>query len=149
MLDRLQSLEDRYNKLNELLSDPDVISDIDKLREYSKEQSDLEDVVQAYRQYTEVTTELKDAKEMLEDDLDEEMTEMAKLEISELTERQEELEEQLKVLLLPKDPNDDRNVIMEIRGAAGGDEAALRSEERRVGTELRYYRERWSVKNRR
>jgi len=125
MLDRLQSLEDRYNKLNELLSDPDVISDIDKLREYSKEQSDLEDVVQAYRQYTEVTTELKDAKEMLEDDLDEEMTEMAKLEISELTERQEELEEQLKVLLLPKDPNDDRNVIMEIRGAAGGDEAAL------------------------
>lgn len=125
MLDRLQSLEDRYNKLNELLSDPDVISDIDKLREYSKEQSNLEDVVQAYRQYTEVTTELKDAKEMLEDDLDEEMTEMAKMEISELTERKEELEEQLKVLLLPKDPNDDRNVIMEIRGAAGGDEAAL------------------------
>ncbi|HLR41097.1 MAG TPA: peptide chain release factor 1 [Virgibacillus sp.] len=125
MLDRLQSLEDRYNKLNELLSDPDVISDIDKLREYSKEQSDLEDVVQAYRQYTEVTTELKDAKEMLEDDLDEEMTEMTKMEISELTERTEELEEQLKVLLLPKDPNDDRNVIMEIRGAAGGDEAAL------------------------
>jgi len=125
MLDRLQSLEDRYNKLNELLSDPDVISDIDKLREYSKEQSDLEDVVQAYRQYTEVTKELKDAKEMLEDDLDEEMTEMTKMEISELTERQEELEEQLKVLLLPKDPNDDRNVIMEIRGAAGGDEAAL------------------------
>lgn len=125
MLDRLQSLEDRYNKLNELLSDPDVISDIDKLREYSKEQSDLEDVVQAYRQYTEVTTELKDAKEMLEDDLDEEMTEMTKMEISELTERKEELEEQMKVLLLPKDPNDDKNVIMEIRGAAGGDEAAL------------------------
>jgi peptide chain release factor 1 len=125
MLDRLQSLEDRYVKLNELLSDPDVISDIDKLREYSKEQSDLEDVVQVYREYKNVTSEHKDAKEMLEDDLDAEMAEMAKAEISELVNRQEELEEKMKVLLLPKDPNDDKNVIMEIRGAAGGDEAAL------------------------
>ncbi|MGY0691209.1 peptide chain release factor 1 [Virgibacillus sp. FSP13] len=125
MLDRLQSLEDRYNKLNELLSDPEVISDTKKLREYSKEQSDLEDVVQAYREYTDVTTQLKDAKAMLEDDLDAEMAEMAKAEITELTESKEELEERMKILLLPKDPNDDKNVIMEIRGAAGGDEAAL------------------------
>ncbi|WP_106496040.1 peptide chain release factor 1 [Lentibacillus sp. Marseille-P4043] len=125
MLDRLQSLEDRYNKLNELLSDPEVISDTKKLREYSKEQSDLEDVVQAYREYTDVTTQLKDAKAMLEDDLDDEMAEMAKAEITELTESKEELEERMKILLLPKDPNDDKNVIMEIRGAAGGDEAAL------------------------
>lgn len=125
MLDRLQSLEDRYVKLNELLSDPDVISDIDKLREYSKEQSDLEDIVQAYRKYKDVTTELEDAQGMLEDDLDEEMAEMAKAEISELTERKGEIEEKLKMLLLPKDPNDDKNVIVEIRAAAGGDEAAL------------------------
>ncbi|MDY0409505.1 peptide chain release factor 1 [Virgibacillus soli] len=125
MLDRLQSLEDRYHKLNELLSDPDVISDTKKLREYSKEQSDLADVVQVYQQYKNVTSELKDAKEMLEDDLDEDMYDMVKAEIDELADNKAELEENLKILLLPKDPNDDKNVIMEIRGAAGGDEAAL------------------------
>ncbi len=125
MLDRLQSLEDRYNKLNELLSDPNVISDPNKLREYSKEQSDLEDAVIAYREYKNTTTELKDAKEMLADDLDDDMVEMVKMEIDELNDRNKQLEEQLKVLLLPKDPNDDKNVIMEIRAAAGGDEAAL------------------------
>lgn len=125
MLERLQSLEDRYNKLNELLSDPEVISDSTKLREYSKEQSGLEDVVQAYREYKDVMQELKDAKEMQEEQLDEEMAEMVKLEIADLTEGKEALEERLKILLLPKDPNDDKNVFMEIRGAAGGDEAAL------------------------
>ncbi|OEH56017.1 peptide chain release factor 1 [Oceanobacillus sp. E9] len=125
MLDRLQSLEDRYNKLNEMLSDPEVINDSKKLREYSKEQSGLEDVVQAYREYKEVTEQLTDAKEMMEDKLDDEMYEMVKAEISELNGRREELESSMKILLLPKDPNDDKNVFMEIRGAAGGDEAAL------------------------
>ncbi|MUK89636.1 peptide chain release factor 1 [Ornithinibacillus sp. L9] len=125
MLDRLQSLEERYNKLNELLSDPEVISDTNKLREYSKEQSGLEDVVQAYREYKEVTEQLNDAKEMLEDDLDSEMYEMVKSEITELSATKTELEEKMKILLLPKDPNDDKDVFMEIRGAAGGDEAAL------------------------
>ncbi|WP_164217627.1 peptide chain release factor 1 [Virgibacillus sp. YIM 98842] len=125
MLERLQSLEDRYNKLNELLSDPEIINDTNKLREYSKEQSGLEEVVQAYRQYKEADSELKDAKEMLEDDLDDEMYEMAKTEIAALTETIDELEDKMKILLLPKDPNDDKNVFMEIRGAAGGDEAAL------------------------
>lgn len=119
MLDRLQALEDRYNKLNEMLSDPEVISDTKKLREYSKEQAGLEDVVQAHREYREVTSQLADAKEMLEDESDNEMLEMAKMEVSELSSRKEELEEQMKILLLPKDPNDDKNVIMEIRGAAG------------------------------
>lgn len=125
MIDRLQSLEDRYNKLNELLSDPEVISDTKKLRDYSKEQAGLEDVVQAYREYKDVTEQLKDAKEMLEDDLDSEMQAMVKSEIAELTESKEELEERMKILLLPKDPNDDKDVFVEIRGAAGGDEAAL------------------------
>ena len=125
MLDRLQALEDRYNKLNELLSDPEVSSDPNKLRDYGKEQSDLEDVVQAYREYKGLSTELSDAKEMLEDDLDGDMEEMVKMEIGELEEQIEQLEENMKVLLLPKDPNDGKNVIMEIRGAAGGDEAAL------------------------
>lgn len=125
MLDRLQSLEERYNKLNELLSDPEVISDTKKLREYSKEQAGLEDVVQAYREYKDVTEQLNDAKEMQEDDLDAEMAEMVKAEISELAESKTDLEEKMKILLLPKDPNDDKDVFMEIRGAAGGDEAAL------------------------
>lgn len=125
VLDRLESLEARYDKLNELLSDPEVINDTKKLREYSKEQSDLQDVITAYREYKDVVSQLDDAKAMLEDDLDDEMRDMAKMEISELSERKEELEAEMKILLLPKDPNDDKNVIMEVRGAAGGDEAAL------------------------
>ncbi|WP_054861227.1 peptide chain release factor 1 [Gracilibacillus sp. JCM 18860] len=125
MLDRLESLEARYDKLNELLSDPEVINDSQKLREYSKEQSDLQDIIVAYREYKEVNSQLEDAKSMLEEDLDDEMREMAKMEIAELSDQKEDLEEKLKVLLLPKDPNDDKNVIMEVRGAAGGDEAAL------------------------
>ncbi|MFD1036870.1 peptide chain release factor 1 [Virgibacillus byunsanensis] len=125
MLDRLQTLEDRYDKLNELLSDPEIISDTAKLRDYSKEQAGLEDVVQAYREYKDVNTQLKDAKEMYDDKLDDDMYEMVKAEVAELSESKEELEEKMRVLLLPKDPNDDKNVIMEIRGAAGGDEAAL------------------------
>ncbi|WP_413377909.1 peptide chain release factor 1 [Alkalihalobacillus sp. 1P02AB] len=125
MLERLQSVEDRYNRLNELLSDPDVISDSKKLREYSKEQSNIEETVQVYREYKEVAEQLKDAKQMLEEKLDNEMYEMVKEEINELNPRQKELEESLRILLLPKDPNDDKNVIVEIRGAAGGDEAQL------------------------
>lgn len=125
MFDRLQAIEDRYEKLNELLSDPDVVSDPKKLREYSKEQSDLTETVQTYREYKRVKTELQDAKLMLEEKLDPEMREMVKEEVHELEEKIEELENQLKILLTPKDPNDEKNVIMEIRGAAGGEEAAL------------------------
>src|SRR5699024_11568712 len=102
MLERLQSLEDRYNKLNELLMDPEVIGDPNKHREYSKEQSDLEEAVAAYREYKNTATELEDAKEMLNDHLDDEMVEMVKTEIEELTERNGQLEEQMKMLLLPK-----------------------------------------------
>lgn len=125
MLDRLQALEDRYEKLNELLSDPDVISDTNKLREFSKEQAGLTDVVQAYREYKDISSQVEDAKTMLAEEKDPEILEMAKAEIAELSPRLPELEEQMRILMLPKDPNDDKNVIMEIRGAAGGDEAAL------------------------
>lgn len=125
MLEQLQSLEDRYEKLNELLSDPDIGSNPDKLREYSKEQAGLTDAVTAYRRYKEVTSELADAKEMLEIESDEDMVEMVKLEIEELSDEKEKLEDEIKILLIPKDPNDDKNVIVEIRAAAGGDEAAL------------------------
>ncbi|WP_117168404.1 peptide chain release factor 1 [Paraliobacillus sediminis] len=125
MLDKLQSLEDRYEKLNELLSDPEIVNDTKKLRDYSKEQSDLTDIIEVYREYKEVSEELKEAKVMQDEKLDADMQEMVKMEISELEEQLPGLEEKLKVLLLPKDPNDDKSVIMEIRGAAGGDEAAL------------------------
>ncbi len=125
MLEQVQTLEDRYNELNELLSDPSVISDSDKLREYSKEQAGLTDAVTAYREYKEVVSELVDAKEMLELESDAEMLEMIKAELDELSERKASLEDEIKILLIPKDPNDDKNVIVEIRAAAGGDEAAL------------------------
>ena len=125
MFDRLQAVEDRYDRLNELLSDPAIVSDTNKLRDYSKEQSDIQETVITYREYKEVKEQLSDAKEMLEEKLDPEMREMVKEELSELEDRIEELEARLRILLIPKDPNDDKNVIMEIRGAAGGDEAAL------------------------
>ncbi|PYZ96100.1 peptide chain release factor 1 [Alteribacter lacisalsi] len=125
MFDRLQAVEERYERLNELLMDPDVISDTNKLREYSKEQSDIEQTVQTYREYKEVKGQYDDAREMLNDNLDDEMYEMVKMEMEELQDRIPPLEDKLRVLLLPKDPNDDKNVIVEIRGAAGGDEAAL------------------------
>ncbi len=125
MFERLQVVEDRYEQLNEYLSDPDVVSDATKLRDYSKEQSGLQETVDVYREYKKVIEELKDSKSLLADSLDDEMEELVKLEISELEEQVEPLEEKLKILLIPKDPNDDKNVIIEIRGAAGGDEAAL------------------------
>lgn len=125
MLDKLQALEARYEKLNELLSDPEVISDTNKLREYSKEQADLSDIVATYREYRDVSDQLAGAKEMLDSEKDADMREMVQMEIDELSPQIPEYEEKLKVLMLPKDPNDDKNVIMEIRGAAGGDEAAL------------------------
>ncbi|MCR8850012.1 peptide chain release factor 1 [Rossellomorea sp. SC111] len=125
MFDRLQAVEDRYDKLNELLSDPEIVNDPKKLRDYSKEQSDIQATVEAYREYKELTGQFKDAKAMLDDKLDADMREMVKEEVSELEEQIEALEARLKILLIPKDPNDDKNVIMEVRGAAGGDEAAL------------------------
>ncbi|MFK3960942.1 peptide chain release factor 1 [Pseudalkalibacillus hwajinpoensis] len=125
MLDRLEIVEERYDKLNQLLSDPEVINDTTKLREYSKEQSSLEETVQVYREYKEILEGIQDAKAMLEEEKDAEMREMVKAELSELTPQEEEYAERLRVLLLPKDPNDEKNVIIEVRGAAGGDEAAL------------------------
>ncbi|OLN24176.1 peptide chain release factor 1 [Domibacillus antri] len=125
MFDRLQAVEDRYEKLNELLSDPDIVNDSKKLRDYSKEQSDIQETVEVYREYKEAKEQYADAKAMLEDKLDAEMRDMVKEELNELEETLADLEARLKILLIPKDPNDDKNVIMEIRGAAGGDEAAL------------------------
>jgi|SRR5690625_3809850 len=125
MLDRLNLMEDRYEALNGLLSDPEVINDVNKLRDYSKEQAELEQVITTYRKFKDVSSELEDAEAMVEDELDDEMKELVEMEIHELTEQKADLEEQLKIMLLPRDPNDDKNVIVEIRAAAGGDEAGL------------------------
>lgn len=125
MFDKLQALADRYEKLSELLCDPDVASDPKRLRDLSKEQSDLQGAHDAYTEYKQVSEQLDDAKLMQGEKLDDEMREMVKMEIEELSARKTELEEKMRILLLPKDPNDDKNVIVEIRGAAGGDEAAL------------------------
>ncbi|MFY0546430.1 peptide chain release factor 1 [Brevibacillus sp. H7] len=125
MFERLSAVEERYEEVTNLLCDPDVINDTKRLRELSKEQSSLEETVTAYREYKSVNSQLEDAKALLEEKLDDEMREMVKLEIADLSKRKEQLEGRLKILLLPKDPNDDKNVIVEIRGAAGGDEAAL------------------------
>ncbi|EUJ55938.1 peptide chain release factor 1 [Listeria fleischmannii] len=125
MYDRLQAVENRYDELNELLSDPDVVSDPKRLRDLSKEQSGIAETVETYRHYKEVTSQIDETKELLSEKLDDDMREMAKEELSGLQDEKVELEERMKLLLVPKDPNDDKNVIMEIRGAAGGDEAAL------------------------
>lgn len=125
MFDRLEDVENRYDELNELLSDPQVISDTERLMNLSKEEASLRETVATFRKYKEVVSELEDTEEMLNDSLDKEMEELAKEERNELSEQKEQMEEELKIMLLPKDENDERNVIMEIRGAAGGDEAQL------------------------
>ena len=125
MFDRLQAVEDRYERLHELLSDPEIVNDNKKLREYSKEQSDIQDMVEVYREYKIVKEQLVDTREMLEIEKDPDMYEMVKEEFNELNDQMADLEERLRILLIPKDPNDSKNVIMEIRGAAGGDEANI------------------------
>lgn len=125
MFDRLASIADRYDQLSNWLCDPEIVSNPDKLREYSKEQSDLAPTVEAYRAYEQTKQQLQDAKEMLQEKLDDEMRDLVKAEIEELNEQLGRLQDELQILLLPKDPNDDKNVFLEVRAAAGGDEAAL------------------------
>ena len=125
MFDQLEIVEERYEQLNEMLSDPDVVNDSDKLRKYSKEQAELQKTVDVYRSYKSKKEELADIEEMLNETSDKEEIEMLKEEASGLKSELPELEEQLKFLLIPKDPNDEKDVIVEIRAAAGGDEAAI------------------------
>lgn len=125
MFDRLESVEGRYEELNELLSDPEVVSDTKRLMKLTKEEAAIRETVTTYRRYKQVNQDISDTEEMLGEKLDSEMAEMAKEELSDLKKEKTEIEEFMKVLMLPKDENDDRNIIMEIRGAAGGDEAQL------------------------
>ena len=124
--EQLQAVEDRYEELGELLSDPDVVSDTKRFMELSKEEASTRDTVAAYREYKRVLQNITDAEEMIKDATgDADLEEMAKQELKDAKAEKEEYEEKLKILLLPKDPNDDKNIILEIRGAAGGDEASL------------------------
>ncbi|MBC8697310.1 peptide chain release factor 1 [Staphylococcus pseudintermedius] len=125
MFDQLDIVEERYEQLNELLSDPEVVSDSNLLRKYSKEQSELQKTVEVYRQYKQVKEDAEEIELMLDETDDADEVEMLKEEASALKAEVPELEEQLKLLLIPKDPNDEKDVIVEIRGAAGGDEAAI------------------------
>lgn len=122
MTERLDAIENRYNELTEELTKPEVLSDINKTRELSKESSELEDTVICYRKYKSVLEDISSAKEMSKDP---ELAEFAKEELQTLDEEKVKLEKELEVLLIPKDPNDGKNVIVEIRGAAGGDEANI------------------------
>lgn len=122
MIERLQIIESRYNEINDLLTKPEIISDVKNMTNLSKEQANLKDAYQAYQEYKQILEDIEAAKEMLKDG---DLQEFAKEELTNLNERKEKLESDIEVILLPKDPNDDKNVIVEIRGAAGGDEANI------------------------
>ncbi len=125
MLDKLKRICDRYDQLTEQMAAPDAMNDRDAWREMVKEHSSLEEIVSAFRAYEKTRASLRDCRDMLSGHLDPEMKELVREEIGELEQKSAEQEEVLKALLVPKDPNDDRNVILEIRAGTGGDEAAL------------------------
>lgn len=125
MFDRLEDLLIRMEEILSELQEPDVANDQKRFRKLMKEQNDLSPIVEAYKEYKACKQTVEDSLQMLEEESDEEMRELAKEELNDSRARIEELERELKILLLPKDPNDDKNVIVEIRAGAGGDEAAL------------------------
>lgn len=125
MFDKLEDLRIRLDEILNELQEPDVANDQNRFRKLMKEQNDLTPIVEAYNEYKECKQAIEDSLEMLEEESDEEMRELAKEELNDNKKRVEELEQELKILLLPKDPNDEKNVIVEIRAGAGGDEAAL------------------------
>ena len=122
MIERLEAITKKYNELKEKLTEPETLQNISLLTKLSKEQSSLEEIVNKYNDYNQVLKSIKEDKELLKDP---ELKEIAQSELITLEEKKLKLEEDLEVLLLPKDPNDEKNVIMEIRGAAGGDEANI------------------------
>ena len=122
MIERLDKILNRYNFLETELTKQEVLSDVNKTKEYSKELANLEELIACYKQYKKVLNDIEEAKEMMNDP---DLGEMAKEEFNNLTTEKEKLEGELEILLIPKDPNDNKNVVMEIRGAAGGDEANI------------------------
>lgn len=125
MFDQLDFIEERYKELSVKISDPEVIADQETWRKYCKEHSDITPIVEKYKEYKKAKETVQEAKELLSDKIDKEFKELVELELQEAQEQITAIEEELKILLLPKDPNDEKNVIVEIRGGAGGEEAAL------------------------
>ena len=125
MLEKLNFIEDKYKELGEKVMNPDLLKDMKEYQKTMKEYSDLKPIVDRYKEYQGYLNELKDTEEMLGENLDDEMRELAKEDLKNLQENIAKAEEDLKIMLIPKDPNDDRNVIVEIRGGIGGEEAAL------------------------
>lgn len=125
MFDKLESLVERLDTVLQQLNDPDVAADQNRFRNLMKEQNDLAPIVEKYKEYVQEKQNIEESLELLEEESDEEMKELAKEELADSKANVERLEEELKILLIPKDPNDDKNIIVEIRAGAGGDEAAL------------------------
>jgi peptide chain release factor 1 len=125
MIEKLEELKLRFEEVGQLLMQPETVKDMKKFSQLNKEYKDLEKIVGKYNQFQDARNHLQQAKEVLQKEKDEEMREMAKMEIDELQPKIEKLEENLKELLIPKDPNDDKNVMLEIRAGTGGDEAAI------------------------
>ncbi len=125
MLERLDSIEKRYTELNELMSEPEVASDFDKMQKLAREQASIEELVTKYREYKATVKSLEETQAMITQGLDEEMAELAKDEVERLEEQRDRLLQEIKVALTPRDPADDKNVIVEIRAGAGGEEAGL------------------------
>lgn len=125
MIDKLQAIKDRFEEVGQLIVQPDAMSDMKAYSKLSKEYKDLEKIVKRFDEYQNVLDNLKSTKELLKTEKDPDFREMAKAELDELETREEELQEELKMMLIPKDPDDHKDVIMEIRAGAGGDEAAI------------------------
>lgn len=125
LLDRLKKIKNRYDQINEQLSDSAITSNREKMINLSRERSDLEEIVSAYIHYDKIIRNIKGNKEIVDSKSDKELTEIAENELQELEEKREQLEEEIKLLLLPKDPNDNKSIIMEVRAGTGGEEAAL------------------------
>ena len=125
MFEKLASLENKYEELGNLIGDPEIMADHQRWHQYVKAHSDLNELVHTYRSYKQIRQEVEDTRGMLEDKLEPDFREMAELELEELQGKKTDLEKKLKLMLLPKDPNDDKNVIVEVRAGTGGEEAAL------------------------
>jgi len=125
MFDKLKALEEKYEELTQLLSDPLVIANQDKFRGYAKSRAELSEIVETYRKHKKVLQEIEETRELIKSEKDKEMRELAEGELKNLELKREDLEGQLKILMLPKDPNDEKNTFLEIRAGTGGDEASL------------------------
>lgn len=125
LLDKLEAINNRFKEVSQLIADPNIIADMKRYIQLNKEYKDLEEIVEVYKEYKNVLDNIKSSKEIINKEKDEEFREMAKMELDSLYEREEELEEKIKILLVPSDPQDAKNAIVEIRAGTGGDEAAI------------------------